>query len=135
MQYEFNHIKFWEHVIGARVSRRLSQKQVGIELGVGGSTVSQWESGKRQLPAHRFMALCSVFDLDPMQYYREIDAPSWKQPRLMYDTPRSPYLTFEEIVECMEDARINAVDARFGYSYAEWVVKYQAAMSRIGAVS
>lgn len=116
MQYEFRLDKFWEHAIGARKSRGLSQAQVGAELGVGGSTVSQWESGKRQLPAHRFMALCDVFDLDPMAYYRKLVPAGWQQPRLpwrMNHAHETVYRTPEEI-ERFERMDLE-VDAPVGY--------------------
>ena len=133
-EYEFRSDKFWEHVIGARRSRGLTQKQVGKELGVGGSTVSQWEKKQPQLAAHRFMALCDCFDLDPVTYYRKLQRPSWEQPWLVYQKENSPYLTMTEIVNFMAEASREGVDMTYGYTYAEWIAKYQAKLSLGGGV-
>lgn len=134
-EYEFRSGKFWEHVIGARKSRRLTQAKVGKELGVGGSTVSQWEKRMPQLAAHRFMALCDVFDLDPMAYYIRLQEPGWGQSRLIPDTPKSPYLDMDEILTRMTDAFENGYDSVHGLSYSQWVTKYNAKLSLGGAVT
>ena len=39
-----------ERIKNARKSRKLSQEDLGNYLGIGKSSISEWESGKRQIP-------------------------------------------------------------------------------------
>jgi transcriptional regulator with XRE-family HTH domain len=77
MDMVFNAELFWEDVRAARTARRLSQKTVGLEFGVGGSAVGQWERSKRTPSAVKFLALCTAFELEPSVYGTLISFPAW----------------------------------------------------------
>ena len=72
MQYNFRWDVFWEHVRGARATRRLTHAQVGKEVGVGGSRFSQLESKSKPVSAEKFLILCAGLDLEPMMYLEVI---------------------------------------------------------------
>ena len=55
-----------------RQEKGYSQQYVADKMGVGKSTVHNWEKGKRQLYAHQFMDLCDVLGLDASVIAKEI---------------------------------------------------------------
>ena len=45
-----------------RIERRISQRQLGIELGFSNQTISTWESGQREPDCDSLIMLANFFD-------------------------------------------------------------------------
>lgn len=55
----------------ARLSRNLTQKQLGRLSGVGDKTISSWETGERveAIKLHQLLAILRVLNLTPQQFF------------------------------------------------------------------
>lgn len=82
MQATFESEKFWMDFKLARVRRKLTQKDVGEEFGVGEPAVSQWENQNRTPSAVKFLTLCKAFDLNPLDYITVNTPAVWMQQQL-----------------------------------------------------
>lgn len=49
----------------ARTDAGLQQQDVAKEMGISQVTLSQWETGLRDVPAHRFLEFCQAIGVDP----------------------------------------------------------------------
>jgi transcriptional regulator with XRE-family HTH domain len=121
MDMVFNAELFWEDVRAARTARRLSQKTVGREFGVGGSAVGQWERSKRTPSAVKFLALCTAFELEPSVYGTLISFPAWAN-KNMFDREKLKSMSrgkkkdYVPLAEAVDNSRRKIV---WGYD-GEW---------------
>ena len=45
----------------ARVSKDLTQAQAAKDVGVSATTIVNWETGKTEIPAGKFLQMCSLY--------------------------------------------------------------------------
>lgn len=118
MRYGFKKTQFAYDIRLARITRRLTQKQVGKEFGVGGSSISNWEAPKGTVPAHRFLALCYLFDLNPTKYFSLYEEAECRQEKLIeFDDSRAWQGDIESMPELEPELEPIGSDE---LSYAEW---------------
>ncbi len=56
-----------------RVNRGLRQVDVADALGIQQSVVSKYEIGERRLDVLEIRALCSLFEISPADFFKELD--------------------------------------------------------------
>jgi transcriptional regulator with XRE-family HTH domain len=112
----------------ARRSRELTQAQVGVEVGVGGSTVAKWESGELRLSLGRALQMCQIFDLNIRAYFEVIHYAEWQKPKLIdveqakaWRRGRGPEdLSFREMQDLAIQAKYHGHDPVFGLTEGAW---------------
>ena len=118
MRYGFKKTQFAHDIRMARISRQLTQKQVGEEFGVGGSTISNWERPKGTVPAHRLLALCYLFDLNPSKYFSIYEEPLIQREKMLsFDDSHSWRPDIQQ--ETLDHLTEQAIAAE-NMNYAEW---------------
>lgn len=56
----------------ARLSKKLTQEQIGNYMGVTRQTVSMWESGQRAMNLNDYLKLCDHFGFDAFGMIRHV---------------------------------------------------------------
>lgn len=66
----FNHIRWANDILAARLEHGLVQDSITTLTGLSGTAISHYEQGKEENPkiAH-FLLMCNVYDLDPREYF------------------------------------------------------------------
>ncbi|WGE36328.1 helix-turn-helix domain-containing protein [Actinobacillus genomosp. 1] len=67
------HIWLRELFVKQRQILGLSQRTLGLKMGVLASFIGKVETGDRRLDIFEFMAYCEGLELDPIEVLREID--------------------------------------------------------------
>jgi transcriptional regulator with XRE-family HTH domain len=70
-----------DRIVMLRKSRKMTQEQLGSELGVSAASVSLWESGAtKDLKIENFLRFCDYFNCDPHWLAFGEDSPPWAAP-------------------------------------------------------
>ena len=62
-----------KQISSARVERNLSQKDLGVILGISSEQVEKYESGEESMPAGMLYRLSEVFELPVTAFFRKTE--------------------------------------------------------------
>lgn len=66
----FNHIRWSNDILAARLELGLVQESIVTLVGLSHTAISHYERGEEKNPKiEHFLKMCNVYDLDPREYF------------------------------------------------------------------